>query len=125
MHGIKFRSKQLQTAGITCRFNHKDPVTIPPHADPTAWAILWEFAATDIVKDALGTCYKDSDWQPAFKAIIDTENDTDVATPAIKKLAHAAANLTGLKIRIPARSAVPQLETVRNDVTQSILDLKA
>lgn len=102
--------------------------------DPTAWAILWEFTATNMrlsnteqhIKDALGTRYKESNWQPAFKAIMDAENDMDVATSAIEKLVHAAVNSwTGLKIRIPACAVVPQLDALENDVTQSILDLQA
>ncbi|KAF9232698.1 hypothetical protein BU15DRAFT_10943, partial [Melanogaster broomeanus] len=54
------------------------------------------------VKDALGTRYNEADWQPAFKAVMDAENNTDAATAAIEKLVHAAATRTGLKIRIPA-----------------------
>ena len=66
-----------------------------------------------------------SQWQPAFKAVMDAENDTDIATAAIEKLAHAAANRTGLKIRIPTHPVVPQLDSLESDVTQSILDLQA
>ena len=91
------------------------------------------FAATDMrlpdaeqyVKDALGTRYEDRDWQPAFKAVMDVENDTDAATTAIEKLSRTAADWTGLKIRIPARPVVPQLDALEKDVTQSISDLQA
>ena len=126
-------SAALQSSTPTKFDSYRDPTAIPPHADPTAWAILREFAATDMrlpnteqrVKDTLGTRYNDSDWQPAFKAVMDAENNTNTATVAIEKLVHAAANFTGLGIRIPARREVPQLDALETDVVQSISDLQA
>ena len=56
---------------------------------------------------------------------MDAENNTDAATTAIEKLSRTAANWTGLKIRIPARPVVPQLDALKKDVTQSISDLQA
>lgn len=77
------------------------------------------------VKDILGPLYKESDWQPAFGAVMDTENDTNVATAAIEKLAHTAANRTGFKIRIPMCPVVPQLDALENNTMQSISVLQA
>ena len=55
---------------------------------------------------------------------MDAENDSDVATSVIEKLTHAAANHTGIKIRLPAHPVVPQLDDLENDLTQSISDLQ-
>ena len=111
---------------------YRDPTSIPPHADPAAWAILREFAATDMrlpdaeqhIKDVLRSCYTEADWQAAFKAVMNAKNDSDTATSAIEKLAHAAANRTEIKICLPARPVVPQLDDLKNDLTQSISDLQ-
>ena len=56
---------------------------------------------------------------------MEAENDTDAATSAIEKLAHAAANRTGIKIHLPAWwPVVLQLDALENDLTQSISDLQ-
>ena len=77
------------------------------------------------LKDTLGSRYSDPDWQPALKAVMDAENDTDTATTAIEKLARVATNQSGLKIRLPARTAIPQLNSIENEVTRSISELCA
>ena len=55
---------------------------------------------------------------------MDAENDSDTATSTIEKLAHAAANRTGIKIRLPVHPVVPQLDDLKNNLTQSISDLQ-
>ena len=80
--------------------------------------------AVQCIKDVLGSHYTEADWQAAFKAVMDAENDSDAATSMIEKLMHAAANHTGIKICLPARPVVPQLDDLENDLTQSISDLQ-
>ncbi|KAG1726179.1 uncharacterized protein EDB91DRAFT_1022039, partial [Suillus paluster] len=51
----------------------------------------------------LGTRYADTNWRPAFKAVMDAEGDSDAAASTVEQLAQAACQWTGLKIRIPTR----------------------
>jgi hypothetical protein len=109
------------------------PVSLP-HADPAAWKVIREFASTDMslpeaekqVQGILGARYKDADWQPAFKAVMDAEGDSSTATTAVEKLAQVATRVThtGLKICIPACQPASQLVAVENEVSKSIFELK-
>ncbi|KAG2110406.1 uncharacterized protein F5147DRAFT_537855, partial [Suillus discolor] len=60
-------------------------------------------AVENDLKAQLCEHYIDSDWQPALKAIMDAEGDTDIALNAVNALAEAASHHTRLKICIPAR----------------------
>jgi len=75
------------------------------------------------VKEILGTDYIDTDWRPAFKAVMDAEGDSDIAMSAVEQLAQAASRRTGLKIRIPARQPpLAQLAALEDEITVSIQD---
>ncbi|KAH0828638.1 hypothetical protein J3R83DRAFT_2982 [Lanmaoa asiatica] len=106
---------------------------MPAHVDPAAWAVLLEFASTDMglpeaekcLQNVLGARYVEADWQSAFKAVMDAKNDSGIALTTIARLENSAINQTGLKIRIPACSTiVSQLTSVETDVSQSILELQ-
>jgi hypothetical protein len=105
-----------------------------PHADPAAWRVIREFTSTDMslpeaekqVQGILGAQYRDADWQPAFKAVMDAEGDLSAATTTVEKLAQVAIRVThtGLKIRILARQPASQLVAIENEVSKSISELK-
>ncbi|KAF9222852.1 hypothetical protein BS17DRAFT_767602 [Gyrodon lividus] len=102
---------QIQlNAKITSPLDSDAVISALSHADPTAWKAIKEFATTEMllpdvenqVQDILGTHYNDADWQPAFKAVMDAEGNTGIATVVVEKLAQAAISHTTLKIHIPA-----------------------
>jgi hypothetical protein len=77
------------------------------------------------VKEILGTRYADTDWLPAFEAVMNAEGDSDAAAMAVEQLAQAASQRTGLKIRIPMRRPpLAQLTAVENEVATSLQDLR-
>jgi hypothetical protein len=87
----------------------------PPHADPHAWEIVRNFATSDDIslpgvenalQTHLGDRFVDSDWRPALAAVMEAEGDADKALSAINNLYENATHRSGLKLRIPARSAV-------------------
>ncbi|KAI6012330.1 hypothetical protein PISMIDRAFT_87156 [Pisolithus microcarpus 441] len=78
--------------------------------DPAAWDIIREFALSDSItlpdvesriKTLLGSTYVDQDWLPAINAVLNAENDTDLAIQEVEKLTAAAANTSHLKIVLP------------------------
>ncbi|KIK92742.1 hypothetical protein PAXRUDRAFT_146634, partial [Paxillus rubicundulus Ve08.2h10] len=72
----------------------------------------------------LSTRYKDTDWRPAFGAVMDAEGDSITANAAVEKLAQVAITCTGLKIHIPTRQPAPQLVAIEDEVSKSISKLK-
>jgi len=77
------------------------------------------------IKEILGTRYADTDWLPAFDAVMNAEGDSDAAAMAVEQLAQAASQRTGLKIRISMRRPpLAQLTAVENEVATSLQDLK-
>ena len=71
----------------------------------------------------LGDRYKDDDWQPALKAVMDSEGDVLKAQKAIQDLA-AACEQPRLTIRIPA-TRPPQLVTTENELIASVERLQS
>ena len=69
----------------------------------------------------------DSDWQPALKAVMESEDD-DAALNAISTLHTAASSRSGIKIRIPALKEPAhksqQLMLVELEVMESVHHLK-
>ena len=72
-----------------------------PTADPAAWAIVKDYAsgiidtspeAEEKLIEYLGTNYHFSDWQGAFRAIDNAEEDTAAAINSIKALSAKALN---------------------------------
>ncbi|KAG1735877.1 uncharacterized protein EDB91DRAFT_1083511 [Suillus paluster] len=88
---------------------------IGPHNDPAAWQIIHEFASSNMslleaethLQQFLTSCYVDTDWRPALKAVMDVEGDNDAALKAVDTLTAAASHQTGLKIQIPACLKMP------------------
>lgn len=66
------------------------PTTLPPHMDPAAWDIIREFALSDSIT-------VDQDWLPAINAVLNAENDTDLAIQEVEKLAAAAAQIIAVE----------------------------
>ena len=71
----------------------------------------------------LGDRYKDDDWQPALKAVMDSEGDVLKAQKAIQDLA-AACKQPRLTIRIPATHH-PQLVATENELIASVERLQS
>lgn len=69
-----------------------------PTADPAAWAIVEDYAsgtfpeAEEKLIEYLGINYHFSDWQGAFRAIDNAEEDTAAAINSIKALSAKALN---------------------------------
>ena len=109
------------------------PSLHPAHADPGAWAIVHQFAtASDMtllqaemaLQQHLGTRYITDHWNPALKAVMDSEGDVMQAVNAVEKLAAAACQRTSLVVKIPALSKPPQLEALERDLKDSVANLK-
>lgn len=103
---------------------------IAPHSDAGAWDILRKFAgSTDItlpeaeeqLKNYLGTRFKDEDWRPALKAVMDAETDVSKAQAAIKTLS-TKYQLPKLTIKIPARP--PQVDSTEKELMDAVDTLK-
>lgn len=95
------------------------PTTLPPHMDPAAWDIIREFALSDSIT-------VDQDWLPAINAVLNAENDTDLAIQEVEKLAAAAANTSHLKIHIQGQSdkqPAPQIIAVEKDLQMVVTEL--
>jgi hypothetical protein len=104
-----------------------------PHADPDAWHVVREFATTEMslpeaekcVENILGARYVDTNWRPAFNAVMDAEGDSDAVASTIEQLVRAACQRTGLKLRIPARQPpLAQLTAIENEVSASLQELR-
>ncbi|KAN0132298.1 hypothetical protein V8E53_009898, partial [Lactarius tabidus] len=97
-----------------------------PYSDYGAWEILRQFASSDMtlpeaearLSSHLGDCFKDDDWQPALKAVMDSEGDR-----AIQELS-AACEQPRLTIRIPTLHP-PQLVATENELLASVEKLKS
>ena len=72
----------------------------------------------------LGTHYIASDWNPALDAIMAAEGNVMQATEAIDKLSAATCTWTGLVIKLSARMKPPQLESLEQDLSESVANLK-
>ena len=96
--------------------------------DHGAWAIIREFATTDLtlpavekrLHDYLGAGYRDTDWRPALKAVMDAEGNTEQALDAIHKLSNRSAH-PRLTIKIPAAIRNTPVE---KELAECLHDLK-
>ena len=71
----------------------------------------------------LGDCYKDTDWHPALKAIMDAEGDVTNAQDAVQSYA-TTCKQPKLIIKLPA-SHPCQVVDLENDLMESVEKLKA
>ncbi|KIK76167.1 hypothetical protein PAXRUDRAFT_18399 [Paxillus rubicundulus Ve08.2h10] len=108
--------------------------SMTPHADPLAWKIIHEFATTDLslpnakihLQAHLSGHFIDADWKPALQAVMNAKGDHQAALIAIKPLEEMAMCQPELKIQISLYPKnLPQLESVQDELVQSIKDLKA
>ncbi|KAG2352766.1 hypothetical protein BDR07DRAFT_1497689 [Suillus spraguei] len=74
-------------------------------------------------KKYLGNHYIEKDWIDALKAVMDVEGDNIKASEAIKKLASAACQKTGLVVKILPLPKAPQLDTLEHELMKSIEEL--
>ena len=97
-----------------------------PLCDVGVWGIIKSFVQTDDaalsvveneLKDHLGMCYKYDDWKPAFDAVLQAEDDSDVALAAVKNLKID----TLCKFQL---SNVP-VDLVEGDLMQAVNELKS
>jgi hypothetical protein len=70
----------------------------------------------------LGDRFKDGDWRPALKAIMDAEGDVAAAQLAIQKLASKCSQ-PKLTIKLPA-TRPPQIVAVEKELMASVEDLQ-
>jgi hypothetical protein len=78
-------------------------------SDHGAWDILHWFANTNMslpqaesaLTQHLGDWYKDADWRPALKAVMDAEGDVEKARKVIQTLS-AACERPKIIIKLPA-----------------------
>ncbi|KAF9239068.1 hypothetical protein BU15DRAFT_28025, partial [Melanogaster broomeanus] len=62
------------------------------------------------LKAHLGNRFIDTDWQPALRAVMDAEGDSEAALKAIQPLERTAMQRPGLKLQISRRpKELPQL----------------
>ena len=105
-----------------------DSSECPPNAfsDPGAWNILRQFASTEMtlpqaetaLTQHLGNQYKDSDWRPALKAVMDAEGDVPKAQKAVQILS-AACGKPKITIKLPP-TRPPQLVAAEENLANSI-----
>jgi hypothetical protein len=102
-----------------------------PFSNHGAWDILRQFASSDMTLPQaeekllahLGDRYKDADWRPALKAIMDAEGDVTQAQDAVQAYA-ATCERPKLVIKLPA-SRPRQVVALENDLMESVEELKA
>lgn len=101
-------------------------------ADPDAWDILRDFATSEMtlpqaeekIQKHLDKRYKDEDWRPAFKAVMDAEGDVAAAQAALQKLS-ASCLLPKLVIRLPGRlEPRPSDDNVEKELMDSVEELR-
>lgn len=126
---------QIKLLWHTLTFNFRSTVEqsqedVAPHSDAGAWDILRQFAgsttitlpeAEEKLKNYLGTRFKDKDWQPTLKAIMDAEADVLKAQAAIKTLSTKYL-LPRLTIKIPARP--PQVDSTEKELMDAVNTLR-
>jgi len=77
--------------------------------------------AEEKLQKHLGERYKDEDWRPAFKAVMNAEGDVAAAQAALQKLS-ASCLLPKLVIRLPRPS--PSDDNVEKELMDSVEELK-
>ena len=97
-----------------------------PFSNHGAWDILHQFAGLDMTLPQakekllahLGDCYKDTDWHPALKAIMDAEGDVTNAQDAVQSYA-TTCKRPKLITKLPA-SHPHQVVDLENDLMESV-----
>jgi hypothetical protein len=96
--------------------------------DHGGWDILRQFATTEMTLPQaeaaliqhLGNRFKDADWRPVLKAVMDAEGDVQKALNAIQTMSAACGRLK-ITIKLPAWSArPPQLITTEESLVSSV-----
>src|SRR6201996_1235469 len=102
-----------------------------PFSDHSTWDISHQFSSSDMTlpqsKETLlahlGDHYKDTDWHPILKAIMDAEGDITKAQDAVQAFA-ADCEQPKLVIKLPA-SHPHQVVDLENGLMESVEELKA
>ncbi|KIO03587.1 hypothetical protein M404DRAFT_145183 [Pisolithus tinctorius Marx 270] len=81
-------------------------------------------AAEKWLQDLLRDKYVYKHWQEAFNAIMGAEGDATQAVAGVERLAQAALHQTGLTIKIPPCTDLPQLAALEEALSNSIKILK-
>ncbi|KIN99055.1 hypothetical protein M404DRAFT_30850 [Pisolithus tinctorius Marx 270] len=81
-------------------------------------------AAEKWLQDLLRDKYVYEYWQEAFNAVMGAEGDATQAVAGVEKLAQAALHCTGLTIKIPPHTDLPQLVALKEALSNSIKILK-
>lgn len=99
-----------------------------------AWAILEEFATTDMglpeaeqaLKDHFKGQYVDREWRPALDAVMAAENDTSVALESIKKLRLTSCpNPCATPTTFPLHTPTTQCASLEADLMTSVAELRS
>ena len=101
-----------------------------PFSDHGAWDILRQFASSDMTLPQaeekllvhLGDRYKDADWHPVLKAIMDAEGDITKSQEAVQAFA-VTCERQKLVIKLPARQP-RQVVALEKDLMKSVEELK-
>ena len=104
---------------------------VSPFSDHSAWDIVRQFVGSDMTLPQakekllahLSNRYKDADWRPVLKAIMDAEGDVTKAQDAVQAFA-AACEQPRLFIKLPA-SRPRQVVALENGLMESVEELKA
>jgi hypothetical protein len=106
----------------------------PSVADPAAWDIIQQFAATDMtlpqaestLQVHFGNKYDNKAWRPALDAVLAAENDVSIALEAVKELRNASGQdaTTGSPTGVPAQAKTTQCQELEQDVLKSIKELQ-
>ena len=104
--------------------------TCPNSQVETAWAILEEFATTDMclpeaeqaLKDHFQDQYVNSEWRPALDAVMAAENDTSIALENVKKL-QLTSSLDS-STTSPMHAPTTQCADLEADLMASVVELK-
>ncbi|KAI6118120.1 hypothetical protein F5141DRAFT_1211989 [Pisolithus sp. B1] len=110
------------------------PTSHPTHANPEAWSIIHQFAqdpdmtlptAETKLQELLKDQFVYEHWQGALNTVMDAEGDVTEAIAAVERLATATLHCTGLTIKLPTCSCLPQLTVLEEALTESIQILKS
>ena len=105
-------------------------VDVEPLSDPGAWDILRKFASSDMTLPEaeeslikhLGDRFKDNDWRPALKAIMDAEGDVPSAQLAVQRFS-VKCSQPKLTIKVPA-TRPPQIVAIEKELIATVEHLQ-
>ncbi|KAI6109416.1 hypothetical protein EDD16DRAFT_1522441 [Pisolithus croceorrhizus] len=105
------------------------PTSHPTHANLEAWSIIHQFAqdpdmtlptAETKCQELLKDQFVYEHWQGALNTVMDAEGDVTEAIAAVERLATATLHHTGLTIKLPTHSCLPQFTVLEEALTEPL-----